>query len=129
MGEIMDNIARALALTGGGGVSWPAVFLCILTLLLLTWLLLRRLKLWYWKVNVQVDVLKNIDQKLHTLEEGLKEAAVSIGKPEVLPTEDEAAAHAGEGEEQEPTQQEVSFCIGKTGIVYTEEELDELIKD
>jgi len=129
MGDRFDNIGGIAQLFGDEGAVLTAALLCTAVLLLLVWLLLRRLKLWYWKVNVQVDALKGIDQKLHDLEEGIKESAVSADRPLAAEEAEGEAAPETENSEQIPRMPEMAYSVGKTGTIYTEEELDMIIKD
>ncbi|MCL1808452.1 MAG: hypothetical protein FWG42_01640 [Clostridiales bacterium] len=121
----LESIIGIMQTSRGGGVVLLAVLVC-LAALLLAWLLLRRLKLWYWKVDLQVDALKGINQKLHKLEEGMTESVVFADKHETA--EEEAAAEDGE-EAHVPDIADAVYCVGKTGKIYTEEELEMLIKD
>jgi ABC-type nickel/cobalt efflux system permease component RcnA len=54
-----------------------------LVLLFFLWLIFRKLRLWYWKTNIQIDTLKSIDVRLHNVEEKLTTSPVMIvGKGE-----------------------------------------------
>ena len=127
MSEITGYIDEILKNPENSGVLWSAFFVCFIILLLLIWLLLRGIRLWYWKVNTQVTALKNIDIKLQKLEEGLKESTIlSDGaemSAETFP-EDE-----GEKEIQTPEPTNTDISIGKSGRAYTEEELEKIIRE
>jgi len=182
MNEITEYIASIFQHSGNSELLWLAAFICIILLILLTWLILRRIRLWYWKVDVQIDTLKNIDHKLKHLEEGIKEGdkaetvAEAAGKVEAAETAGETAATEAEPEpeikagtetepevkpEPEPETKPETKTVGdvaetttaemkevlagageqsvksmekvygksKTGRIYTEEELEELIRD
>jgi len=151
--------------------------------------------LWYWKVDLQINTLKNIDNKLKYLEEGIKENVVFVNENNEVESETaaeievaaaesaaeieteaaeaaataettaepaeattaEAAATAEpaaiiaeaeattetitaaetvqeneietEAEAQEIKQMEMVYGKSKTGRIYTEAELEELIRD
>ena len=93
MVEIMEYINEILLGLEVDGLLWPAIFICGVILLLLLWFLFRGVRLWYWKVNVQVDALKDVGLKLQALEEGLKvkpDSAEPHGAPAEAPTESES---------------------------------------
>lgn len=116
--EYMNDILQGLK---DNGLLWPAVFICTVVLLLLAWLLLRGVRLWYWKVNIQVDALRDINSKLLAFEGGIKEES----SPAVMYVPPEPATPEVQSEEEE----ESISSIGRTGKVYTEEELKALIRD
>jgi len=125
------------------GLLWPAIFICVVILLLLIWLILRRVRLWYWKVNVQVDALRDVNRQLQALEEELRESTASATPTVTI--EETAAENKIEAEIESETENEIEneddneiqipktmetvSIIGKTGIIYTEEELEMLIRD
>jgi hypothetical protein len=97
-------------------------------LLILVWLLFRKIRLWYWKTDIQIDTLKSIDSRLHQVQEMLLQNPVTDDKK----TADGAAARDG-GEEQECVKPEPEgkgiFAIGKSGKIYTEAELELQIRE
>lgn len=143
MDERIEQINELIHKLDSDGLLWPVVFVCIVILLLLLWFLTRGLRLWYWKVNSQVNALKNIDMKLQRLEEGLKSSpapVVSAASPEpdapidiLGPAADEQAkkdvGRVGETgmESFEPII--INYDLFKTEKIYTEAELEQLIKD
>ncbi|WP_027399427.1 hypothetical protein [Anaerovorax odorimutans] len=44
-----------------------AIFILII-LVGFFWVILRQARLWYWKVNTQVEILKNIEEKVNSVE-------------------------------------------------------------
>ena len=195
MNEITEYIALIFQYSDSSGLLWLVAFICIIILILLTWLILRRFRLWYWKVDLQINTLKNIDNKLKYLEEGIKENVVFVNENNEVESETaaeievaaaesaaeieteaaeaaataettaepaeattaEAAATAEpaaiiaeaeattetitaaetvqeneietEAEAQEIKQMEMVYGKSKTGRIYTEAELEELIRD
>ena len=129
MGEIMGRMDEILQYLEGNGFLWPAVFICFAALLLFVWLLTRGARLWYWKVNLQTAALRNIDRTLQEIGEGIKENATISGRfefsEEEIPAKDEIEIQSAEL----PEQPKGIYGVGKSGRVYTEEELEELIKD
>ena len=94
------------------GLFWPAVSIFIVLILLVTWFLTRKIRLWYWKVDSQVDALKSIDNKLAAFGEGITVTAPESEEPQT----DTPVI-------EEPQNEEI------IKRVYTEEELEMLIKD
>lgn len=195
MNEITEYIALIFQYSDSSGLLWLVALICIIILILLTWLILRRFRLWYWKVDLQINTLKNIDNKLKYLEEGIKENVVFVNENNEVESETaaeievaaaesaaeieteaaeaaataettaepaeattaEAAATAEpaaiiaeaeattetitaaetvqeneietEAEAQEIKQMEMVYGKSKTGRIYTEAELEELIRD
>ena len=104
---------------------WLAIAVCLLVLLLLTWLILRRHKLLCSKVNEQVDTLNAICHKIGSIEE----KAVGSFTPRAQGIKDEEQLEVNEDNGQIPERSEEAYFMSKTGKIHTEEELDELIKD
>jgi len=131
MNEITGYIFGIDGLTDDG-LLWLMVFICVFLLILLTCLILRKFRLWYWKVDLQIDTLKNIDDKLKLLEEGIKESTIFIDESNLQNSSVEAAEEIVLKEEtgtQGIKQAETVYSKSSTGRIYTEEELEELIKD
>jgi hypothetical protein len=114
-------------------VTWLIIFACGLLLLLLVLLILRKVMLWYWKVDLQVNTLKEIDEKLTALETEIKEKAIPIyADDESHFLEDVTLADDSfifEQDEQDAQSIEAVFCVSKSGRLYTEKELEELIRN
>ena len=102
-----------------------------LVLIFALWLIFRKIRLWYWKTDIQIDALKSIDDRLHSVENRLSEIPLNS----VL--EAEMAEPAPEGEsrpeeelsenaEQEP---EGFIAVGRSGRIYREEELELQIRE
>ncbi len=106
-----------------------ALFLIVLIIL---FLVLRKLKLWYWRVNVQINMLQSIDTKLKHMEE--KMTTEVRMNPKIQDSESQcpnmmtgvAEAVAQEGKIAEGKGQ---TAVGRSGKVYTETDLERLIKD
>jgi len=131
MNEITGYIFGIDGLTDDG-LLWLMVFICVFLLILLTCLILRKFRLWYWKVDLQIDTLKNIDDKLKLLEEGIKESTIFIDESNLQNSVVEAAEEIVLKDEtgtQGIKQAETVYSKSSTGRIYTEEELEELIKD
>lgn len=102
-----------------------------LVLLFILWLVFRKVRLWYWKTNIQIDTLKSIDVRLHNVEEKLSLGTVGI----VEKTDGETQAR-DRGETISETVQEMTehegeglTAVGKSGKIYTEAELELQIRD
>ena len=126
MSEIAVYIDEILLSLSTRGLLWPAIFACFIVLLPLIWLLSRSPRLWYWKVNAQADTLKSIDLKLQQLGNDFKENVAFINGSE---SGGEAFEEELEIEEYISEPAATVFSVGRSGKVYTEEELDELIKE
>ena len=143
MNEIIQYIAEISQSANNSGLLWLTAFICIILLLLLAWLILRKFRLWYWKVDLQIDTLKNIDEKLKHLGEGPKENTTFINmnneNNETKQTEETTHENKQENEIETKTETEVEtqneerretvYHKSKTGKIYTEEELEKLIRD
>lgn len=97
-------------------------------LFILFWLIFRKLRLWYWKTEIQIDTLKSIDSRLYYMEAKLSQNPVTT----VENKEREAAAPDGPEPQQElrlAPEAKGIFAIGKSGKIYTEAELELQIRD
>jgi len=124
MKKINESLIEILHRLNESGLFWFTVFICIIVLFVLLWLITRRPRLWYWKVGTQTDALTSIERKMQQLEEGLKNNTVPVIAPELIEQEKDAAAEIKEEEEDV-----AASCKGKSGKIYTEQELEELIRD
>ena len=114
MSEIKEYLNELIQDPVGSGLFLPALFFCFSFVLLLIWLLTRDIRLWYWKVNKQINTLSSIDRKLHELSEEI-----------TLKTPENAA-----GQEEETAAGEiVTETYNKPGKLFTEEELELLIRE
>ena len=106
-----------------------AVFLLLLFIL---WIVFRKVRLWYWKTDVQINTLKSIDSHLKSVQETLlQNTANQIGKvnsdkesqvendPSIENTLQDSATQAIEGQ----------TAVGRSGRVYTEAELELQIRE
>ena len=126
MDTLLEGINELMQRLDGDGLLWPAVFACFIILFLLLWLLTRGLRLWYWKVNAQVNTLKNIDVKLQELEEGLKAGAAST---DVVEPETDTLFNEIGNIIPEPEIIAYDGVKPERAYAYTEEELEKLIRD
>ena len=117
MDEITEYITEIIQNPIDNGLIFPAVLLCFVILLLLVWILSRDVRLWYWKVNKQINALDSIDKKLEGLGESLSGRLPSAAEPRET---EEIIAAAIESESQ-------SESTAKK--IYTEDELDALIRE
>ena len=133
MNGIIEYIEEISQNSSNSGLLWFAVSICIIILILLICLILRRFWLWYWKVDLQVGALVNIDQKLARLETEIKEnsRASEISEASAAQTEETVTVLENETEIKTHDKEQVEIICHKseTGKIYTEEELEELIKD
>ncbi len=97
-------------------------------LLILLWLLFRKIRLWYWKTDIQIDTLKSIDNRLHHVEEKLLQ---NYGSADEKAAGDEEVPDGTETREsiQAAPEEKGVFSIGKSGKVYTEAELELQIRE
>lgn len=106
------------------------LFAVLVILFFISWIVLRRMKLWYWKTNIQIDTLKNIDNQLvhigNTLSNDNRETADS--ETQQLQSEEDIDTSNQEiiSEKNIP---EGKFAIGRSGRVYTEAELELQIRE
>lgn len=103
----------------------------LLALLFILWLLFRKLRLWYWKTNIQVDTLKSIDVRLHNVEEKLTRSPVMVvGKAEDITPEQEERSPSPETAQEEAEGEDAGLtAVGKSGRIYTEAELELQIRE
>lgn len=102
-----------------------------LVFFLILWLLFRKLRLWYWKTNIQIDTLKSIDVRLHNVEEKLTVNPVIIGGNAENNTPEQGGEPPRPETVQEKTEAESAglIAVGKSGRVYTEAELELQIRE
>jgi hypothetical protein len=139
MHEVNGYITETLERLDNSGFLWFAVFVCIIVLLTALWFILRKARLWYWKVGHQIDTLKSIDSKIQMLGEGKRETSITVnsasvkeGVEGIIAEIEELEAKIGVNNKntEDFTEQETILYGGNNaGKVYTERELEELIKD
>jgi hypothetical protein len=102
-----------------------------LVLFLILWLLFRKLRLWYWKTNIQVDTLKSIDVRLHNVEEKLTtNAVVVVGKVDNITPEQAVESPLPEAVQNKEEQEYAGLtAVGRSGKIYTEAELELQIRE
>ena len=120
------------------------VLIAIFTCSLIFWLIMRKSRLWYWKIDTQLDTLKRIDDRLLKLEAKIVEGEdINLHCSEHLEVEDQCEAKDKGEEETIPieTKQPLHHFVcneknirkignvGRSGRVYTVEELQILIQD
>jgi len=113
------------------GLILAAMFLL---LLLILWLVSRRARLWYWKTDIQIDMLKSIDGRLESVEEKLERGVFTAAdekreEPEALSADKNGQLSEENTEREAAENNEGMTCVGKSGRVYTEAELEELIRE
>jgi len=125
--ELLESIGLPHVSESGAIMIFAAAFL---VLLLILWLVFRKMRLWYWKTNIQIDTLKSIDDRLQNVEEKLLVQALQPSAAMVAsPKEDEAAAPE-ECRTEEPVREPKGLTVvGRSGRVYTEAELELQIRD
>ena len=129
------------------GLSPASIFLmaCFVVIFLilifvLFALLLRKPSLWYWKINTQLETLRRIDSKLNQVEEAVcgRKGDQTEFSSEEEPEEQTnmEACQVRQAREQidmesgnKPVRNNNDSFIGKSGTVYTEEELELQIRD
>lgn len=106
------------------------IFAVAVVLVALLWLGLRKCRLWYWKVDVQTDRLERIDNRLKNIEEGLVSPSVKEGQKEDTSMKEEIEEQCAEAEEckKDTAIKSDTYYVGKSGKVYTEEELEAQIR-
>ena len=119
MNEITVYLAKIPQTLDANGALLPVAIACFVALLLLLWIVLRRARLWYWKVDAQIGAFKDMTQKLHELGEEVKETTFAVNK----------IGMTVKAENEKPEYAEKIFNKSKAGRVYTEEELEASIKD
>ena len=141
MNEITNCTSR-ISLYFGDGIQLLlivfAALVCVIIVTVLALFLLRKVRLWYWKVDLQVSALKAIDKRLAIIDENIKgkgifenqhsESEKSDGE-EQLVFENVLMSNNSDTENHDVLQAETSFFKSKSGVMYTEEELEELIKN
>lgn len=124
------------------------ILIAIFTCSLIFWLIMRKSRLWYWKVDTQLDTLKRIDDRLVKLEAKLVEAEdINLHCSGQLEIKDEVQCEAKDKDEEKeetiPIETKPPFHhfvgneksvrkignVGRSGRVYTVEELQILIQD
>ena len=140
MNEI-TNYTSGISLYFGDGMQLLLIMLAVLAcaiLIVLALLIFRKARLWYWKVDLQVNSLEAINEKLMILDAGLRmkefsanqcDESEQTGEAEQLAFESVFMSNTSGVESQESLQEEPAFCKSKAGVIYTEKELEELIKN
>ena len=124
MREFNEFINAVLSDMSANEWFWPAVAACAVVIILLFWLVVRRIRLWYWKVNAQVNALEKIDLSLQKIERGLSGYAEEAGEDEPREAEPPEADESKTREAEDDR-----YGRGKSGRVYTEAELEALIRE
>ncbi|HML36888.1 MAG TPA: hypothetical protein PKA19_05585 [Bacillota bacterium] len=114
------------------GLEAMLIFLALfLVLLFALWLIFRKARLWYWKTDIQIDALKSIDDRLHSVETRLSEVPLKG----ILEAEPAEPAPEGESRPEEDlpenTAQESEgfIAVGRSGRIYREAELELQIRE
>jgi len=126
MGATVGRITGILQELYSNGLLWPIAIIGLLVVLFLIWLLSRRIRLWYWKVDKRLDALGVIDRKLQELEDKMREEPADIDT--IMAPETEAVIE-NKCETKHPAPGSAVYSMGRSGKVYTEQELEELIRD
>ncbi|MGI6747581.1 MAG: hypothetical protein ACOX4V_07410 [Anaerovoracaceae bacterium] len=135
MDIIFNQIREGFKNIGLPYISPIESFLFLLAILMVLffvlWIALRRIKLWYWKTDIQIDTLKNIDNHLVHIEEKLsgniKDSAEAANSEKQL--QSEKIDSLNQEIVQETSMPEGKFAIGRSGKVYTEAELELQIRE
>ena len=104
----------------------------LLILFFLLWLVFRKIRLWYWKTNVQIDTLKSIDSHLKSVEEKLSSDAIKVvelSSKMTQPQNNDTIPSVQDTQKEAATDGEGLTAKGKSGKVYTEAELELQIRD
>ena len=105
-----------------------AVFLILIALI---WLAFRKARLWYWKTDIQIDTLKNIESQLKKVDERLSQSIEP--EHEVSTAEAEASIQGSDSQIENAGREslliEEESAIGRSGKVYKESELEAQIKE
>ena len=100
------------------------IFAVAVVVAALLWLGLRK-----WKVDVQTDRLERIDNRLKNIEEGFVSPSVKEGQKEEVSMREEIEEQPEAGEcEKDTVIKSDTYYVGKSGKVYTEEELEAQIR-
>ncbi len=107
------------------------ILAAFLILLFIIWLAFRKMRLWYWKTNIQVEILKRIDDRLHNVEEKLAPGFIKV----IEMMEETPSTRDGEEPTSEPVTEDAVHefvglsVIGRSGKIYTEAELEVQIRE
>jgi len=130
-----NKITKWFESLGSPGISEFETKLILLTaflvLLFILWLVFRKMRLWYWKTNIQVETLKRIDDRLHNVEEKLSPGVVKvIEMMEETPSSAEAEEPTSETVPEKVIPELVGLtAVGRSGKIYTEAELEVQIRE
>lgn len=119
-----QNIVDALK------INVEIVIATLIGVILIIWLVLRPIRLWYWKRSEEVKLLKSIDEKLSQKSEETNEVILPkppLEEPDITTTEPTEIEVKNEEYICEKKDREDDETTSK-GKVYTEEELYEIIK-
>ena len=108
------------------------VFIAVLlALLIILWFAFRKIRLWYWKTELQIDTLKNIEIHLQSVEERLtQDSATKVEKAEGGESLKDSSEASEEPEETEKeSNRGILTAIGRSGKIYTEAELELQIRE
>lgn len=137
MEDILNQIREGLESIGLPYISQSGAFLFLLTVLLILlfilWMIFRKIRLWYWKTDSQINTLRDIDNHLINIKEALSQntekttESADNGKHlqsgNIDPLKCESVPKKPIPEEQG------MIAIGKSGKVYTEAELELQIRE
>ena len=102
-----------------------------LVLLFILWLVFRKMRLWYWKTDIQVETLKRIDERLHNVEEKLVPGVVKVIElMEESPSTRDREEPTPETVPEKSAPEFVGLTVvGRSGKIYTEAELEVQIRE
>lgn len=134
-GIFSDRIAEWFGPFGLPYISlWEAVLILAAVFLILyaiLWLILRKARLWYWKTDLQLNTLQNIECRLKNVEEKVSQSTIALQeKTEAEVPEAEPDPYAESAEEKKTAlRDDGSTAVGRSGRVYTEAELELQIRE
>lgn len=141
LNQTLSNLLNKIASEDLGLIISVAA---IVVTLLLVWLILRKPRLWYWKVDERAGTLKKIETRLKKVEKQMDEelTVVAVGPKDSRNLEHEGGqepktleALSNESEKAQESEDPINIdpakntYTGKSGRIYTRQELESQIRD
>lgn len=131
---VISDCIKSMGVSLQGLLILISMVVCLLVLFI--WFASKKVKLWNGKTNEQIQVLQSIDERLKNMEEKKVGTALVDGYTKAMSEESvEAVTVLDEAEatechvKQETFVSGMSFNIGRSGKVYTADELELQIRE
>lgn len=131
MGKVLENIFKHILRNDLQMIIAVAIIIVVIFLL---WLIMRAPRLWYWKTKDRINVLKSIEERLDYIENKGEHDNREFVK--VIPKEesDDIQNMKIQPKEEDNDLTKTKFAenekfVGKSGKIYTRQDLESKIKN